>query len=45
MVDPQELVALATTVARTAGALLLDGLDQVRTDVQTKIMSNWARSG
>jgi myo-inositol-1(or 4)-monophosphatase len=36
MVDPEELVDLATTVAQAAGALLLDGLDQVRTDVQTK---------
>ncbi|MGH9276031.1 MAG: inositol monophosphatase family protein [Acidimicrobiales bacterium] len=36
MVAPDELLALAEAVARAAGALLLDGLDQVRTDVQTK---------
>ncbi len=36
MVDAEELVTLATAVAREAGALLLDGLDQVRTDVGTK---------
>jgi myo-inositol-1(or 4)-monophosphatase len=36
MVAPDELLVLAETVARAAGALLLEGLDQVRTDVQTK---------
>ncbi len=36
MVDPVELRRLAEDAARSAGALLLDGLDQVRTDVQTK---------
>ena len=36
MVAPDELLALATEVARAAGTMLLDGLDQVRTDVQTK---------
>lgn len=36
MVDADELVALAADVAREAGALLLGGLDQVRTDVGTK---------
>ncbi len=36
MADPTELCALAESVARATGALLLAGLDQVRTDVQTK---------
>src|SRR5690349_3085054 len=36
MVDPLELCALAESTARAAGALLLAGLDQVRTDIQTK---------
>lgn len=36
MVVPDELRALAEATARAAGALLLDGLDKVRTDVQTK---------
>lgn len=36
MVDPVELLRLAQGAARSAGALLLEGLDQVRTDVQTK---------
>jgi len=36
MADPAELCALATTAARAAGALLLSGLDELRTDVQTK---------
>ncbi|MEO7429632.1 MAG: inositol monophosphatase family protein [Acidimicrobiales bacterium] len=39
MVDALELRALAETAAREAGALLLDGLDQVRTDVRTKTSS------
>jgi myo-inositol-1(or 4)-monophosphatase len=34
--DPSELCALAETAARAAGDLLLGGIDQVRTDVQTK---------
>lgn len=36
MVDPVELVVLAESAARGAGALLLAGLDGIRTDVQTK---------
>lgn len=36
MVDAEELVALAEDVARAAGALLLEGLDLVRTDIGTK---------
>ncbi|MEX2294261.1 MAG: inositol monophosphatase family protein [Acidimicrobiales bacterium] len=36
MVDPVELRLLAARAAREAGSLLLDGLDEVRTDVQTK---------
>ncbi len=36
MADPLVLLELATAAARAAGALLLDGLDQVRTDVRTK---------
>lgn len=36
MVDQDELLALAEAAARATGALLLGGLDQVRTDVQTK---------
>ncbi len=36
MADPVELCLLAETAARDAGALLLAGLDEVRTDVQTK---------
>ncbi len=36
MADPVELRLLAETAARDAGALLLAGLDEVRTDVQTK---------
>ena len=36
MADPAELLTLAGAAARAAGELLLDGLDQVRTDVQTK---------
>ena len=36
MVDPVELRTLAESAARAAGALLLSGLDEVRTDVQTK---------
>jgi len=36
MADPLELRALAIAAAREAGALLLDGLDKARTDVQTK---------
>ena len=39
MVDALELCALAESTARDAGALLLAGLDQVRTDVQTKSTS------
>jgi myo-inositol-1(or 4)-monophosphatase len=34
--EPEELRALAESAARAAGALLLEGLDEVRTDVQTK---------
>ena len=34
--SPRELLALAQDAARAAGALLLDGLDRVRVDVQTK---------
>lgn len=36
MADPRALLDLATVAAREAGALLLDGLDLVRTDVRTK---------
>ncbi|MFZ6005997.1 MAG: inositol monophosphatase family protein [Actinomycetota bacterium] len=36
MVDPVELMVLAESAARAAGALLLAGLDEIRTDVQTK---------
>lgn len=36
MADPVELRLLAETTAREAGALLLAGLDEVRTDVRTK---------
>ncbi len=36
MVDPRELCALAERAAREAGALLLAGIDEVRTDVRTK---------
>ena len=39
MVDPIELREHAERAARAAGALLLDGLDRVRTDVQTKSTS------
>lgn len=39
MVTPGELLALAEGAARAAGGLLLDGLDHVRTDVQTKSTS------
>lgn len=39
MVDPAELCELGARAARAAGALLLDGLDRVRTDVQTKSTS------
>lgn len=39
MVDPVELRRLAEDAARAAGALLLDGMDHVRTDVQTKSTS------
>jgi myo-inositol-1(or 4)-monophosphatase len=36
MVDPEALRDLAEATARATGTLLLEGLDQVRTDVQTK---------
>jgi len=36
VVDPLELRTLAEQAARAAGDLLLEGIDQVRTDVQTK---------
>ncbi|HEX4867793.1 MAG TPA: inositol monophosphatase family protein [Acidimicrobiales bacterium] len=36
MVDTEDLCHLAEEAARAAGALLLDGLDGVRTDVSTK---------
>ena len=36
MTDPAQLCDLAASAARAAGILLLAGLDQVRTDVQTK---------
>ncbi len=39
MVDPGELVDLAEAAAREAGALLMAGIDQIRTDVQTKSTS------
>ncbi|HEX6476322.1 MAG TPA: inositol monophosphatase family protein, partial [Acidimicrobiales bacterium] len=36
MADPDELLQIAVTVARSAGVLLLDGLHRTRTNVSTK---------
>jgi myo-inositol-1(or 4)-monophosphatase len=36
MADPDELLEIAATVARSAGVLLLDGLHRTRTSVRTK---------
>ena len=36
MAEPTELCTLAASIARDAGALLLDAIDLVRTDVRTK---------